>query len=137
MAKCNICWLQIESSKWPTDPFEVERCFSPIWCLEPNRLVFSCDDNYSAVILGKIINCTDVYDKFDKNVKPQTIMNIRNEVAHTRCIPNARKAEYCEVIRKFLFTHLDNQSAQNAYDKIKSQNDISPKFTIFPPKVGF
>lgn len=129
MAKNNICWLQFESSKWPTDPSEVERCFSAVWCFESNRSDSSCNDNDVAVILRKIINCTDVHAKFDIKVKPQTLIDIRNQVAHARWISNARKVEYCEAIRTFLFTHLDNQSAQNVYDKTqilkeKSYNEI-------------
>lgn len=128
MAKNNICWLQFESSKWPTDPFEVERCFSPMWCFEPNRSDSSCDNDV-AVILRKIINCTYLHAKFDIKVKPQILIDIRNQVAHARWISNDRKVEYCEAIMTFLFTHLDNQSAQNVYDKIqilkeKSYNEM-------------
>lgn len=129
MTNRRICWSEIDSSKWPTDPFEVEKCFLPIWYFGSNRLISSCDHNDVAIILKKIINCTYVYAKFNTTVTPQTIVNIRNNVAHARWISNDRKVEYCEAIETFLFTQLDNQSAKKVYDKIqilkeKSYNDI-------------
>ncbi|XP_052083843.1 uncharacterized protein LOC127721200 [Mytilus californianus] len=125
MTKRTICWSEIDSSKWPTDPFEVEKCFVPIWYFGPKRLVSSCDHSDLAIILKKIINCTYVYAKFDKIVKPQTIVNIRNDVTHANWISNDHKVEYCKAIGTFLFPHLDNQSAKKVYDKIQILVEIS------------
>ncbi|XP_063437791.1 uncharacterized protein LOC134718884 [Mytilus trossulus] len=129
----SINWSQIGSSKWLTDPFEVEKCFLPEWCFKSNRSKFSGDEHDDvAVTIGKIMNFKTLYVKFSTTVKPNDIWKIRNQLVNATWISFARKVELCAAIGTFIQTspiYSENTLAKTSYNKIeilkeKSYDDI-------------
>lgn len=129
----SINWSQIDSSKWPTDPSLVEKCFLPEWCFTSNRLNFSGDEHDDvAVTIGKLMNLKTIYVRFNSKIKPQEIWKIRKQLANATWIFFVHKVELCAAIGTFLQTspiYSDNTLAKTSYNKIeilkeKSYDDI-------------
>lgn len=74
-------WSTINSSNWPTDPKEVEKCYNPNWCNSMKDA--NPNPNDISVLVGKLINCTDILALLQNSkVKPKRINWIRNTVFH-------------------------------------------------------
>lgn len=129
----SINWSQIDTSKWQTDPFEVEKCFLPESSFKSNRRNYSGDEHGDvAVTIGTLMNFKTLYVKFYSTVKPQDIWKIRKQLVNATWISFARKVELCAAIGTFLQTspvYSDNTLAKTSYNKIeilkeKSYDDI-------------
>ena len=109
-------WSKVNSSKWPSDSREVEKCFHPDWC---SRRPVAINQDDISVILGKLFNCNDI--RLTLSVKPDAVRKIRNTVAHNIDISTEDKEEYCEVMMNFLKDPViwGYQEAKDSYDIIK------------------
>nr|AJQ21530.1 peptidoglycan recognition protein 1 [Mytilus galloprovincialis] len=111
-------WSKIDSSKWPTDATEVERCYQPDWSITmtgPNAGDIS-------ILIGKLINCSDIRSLFANTVDPDCIRVIRNKIVHNSGeISPAEKKQYCQQMLDFLRTPEVwlYQEAKDAYSKIQ------------------
>ena len=67
-------WSKVNSSKWPSDSLEVEKCFHPDWCRS------ATNDGDISVILGKLFNCKDI--KSALSASQYDMRKFRNDVVH-------------------------------------------------------
>ena len=112
-------WSAIDSSKWPTEPKEVEKCFHPDW----SNSMKTSGPNLSdiALLLDKIMNCQDIRQIFLTSVDPARIKEIRNKVHHRENITPDTKEIYCQDMLDFLQTPnvWAYPQAKEAYNKVK------------------
>lgn len=112
-------WSKIDSSKWPSDLKEVEKCYNPKWCNASKNAMYN--DGDVAVIIGKIINCVDIRSLFQSTIDPNNIRIIRNTVHHDREISETDKKRHCQTMLDFLKTPCvwAYPEAKDAYNKIQ------------------
>ena len=79
-------WSKVDSSKWPSDSLEIEKCFHPDWC---SKRASATNDGDISVILGKLFNCKDI--KSALSVSPYDMGKFRNEVVHNTIQISAQK----------------------------------------------
>ncbi|VDI68168.1 Hypothetical predicted protein [Mytilus galloprovincialis] len=91
MVSNNTNWSYVDSSKWPEDAREVQKCFNPDWCFKGES---SSED--VSVLLSSMNNC----HHFKQNVKD--IRKIRNNVSHKSKIKVTEKVKYCQMLINFL-----------------------------------
>ena len=70
-------WSKVDSSKWPSDSLEIEKCFHPDWC---SKRASATNDGDISIILGKLFNCKDI--KSELSVSPYDMRKFRNDVVH-------------------------------------------------------
>ncbi|XP_052091270.1 uncharacterized protein LOC127728091 [Mytilus californianus] len=114
-------WSKINSSKWPTDSKEVEKCYNPNWCNSLKGANPNPDD--VSVLIGKLINCNDVRALLQNSkVDPDRIRRIRNKIVHNvRDVTKVEKEQYCQDMLDLLQTPCvwSYKEAKDAYVKIK------------------
>lgn len=119
IGRYGVDWSKIDSSKWPFDPREVEKCYNPKWCNATKNAVYN--DGDVAVTIGKMINCMDIHTLFRTTVDPNVIRMIRNKVHHDSEISEGDRNQHCQNMLDFLKTPnvWAYQEARDAYDKIQ------------------
>lgn len=114
-------WSKINSSEWPTDSKEVEKCYNPNWCSSMKGT--SPNPNDISVLVGKLMNCTDINALFQNyRVGPERINEIRNKVFHNlRDVKTDEKDQYCQDMLDFLQTPCvwSYKEAKDVYVKIQ------------------
>ncbi|CAC5397681.1 unnamed protein product [Mytilus coruscus] len=120
-------WSKINSSKWPTDSKEVEKCYNPNWCNSLKGANPNPDD--VSVLIGKLINCNDVRALFQNSkVDPDRIRRIRNKIVHNvRDVTNGKKnntAKICLICYKL-----------PAFGRIKRQKMLMLKLRYLKKKI--
>lgn len=114
-------WSNIDSSKWPKDAKEVEKCYHPNWAI---KMKGSNSDDIS-VLIGKLINFTKIRSFFANTEDPDNIRVIRNSIVHNpEEISINEKKKYCQQMLTFLETLKTGdkwtyEEAKNAHKTIK------------------
>ena len=109
-------WSKVDSTKWPSDSLEIEKCFHPDWC---SKRASPTNDGDISVILGKLNNCKDI--KSALSVSPCDMRENRNKVVHNTKISTTDRERYCGAMMNFLKDPAIwyYQEARESYDKIK------------------
>ncbi|XP_052091264.1 uncharacterized protein LOC127728087 isoform X2 [Mytilus californianus] len=113
-------WSKIDSSKLPTVATEVEKCYHPDWSIKMTGSSPNSDD--ISILIGKLINCSDIRSLFANTVDPDSIRVIRNKIVHNSGeITSTEKKQYCQQILDFLRTPEVwlYQEAKEAHSKIQ------------------
>lgn len=113
-------WSNIDSSKWPNDAKEVEKCYHPNWSLRMTGSSQNSDD--ISILTGKMINCIDIRSLFVNTVDPEKIREIRNTIFHCQDeIKLTDKKKYCKQMLEFLETDVvwAYPEAKDAHVKIE------------------
>lgn len=118
MGKNNTNWSYVDSSKWPEDAREVQKCFNPDWCFKGES---SSED--VSVLLSSMNNC----HHFKQDVKE--IRKIRNNVSHKSKVKLKEKIKWCEMLINFLkdpdiWSYNEAKAASNDIVIFKQRNFI-------------